>query len=80
MNIETKIETFIRNDLLLARKKAIGYDESLISSGILDSLTLLQMIAYLEEEFGITIGDGDMDPANFETIRDMAAFVQSKSG
>jgi acyl carrier protein len=80
MNIETKIEAFIRNDLLLDRKNPIGFDESLISSGMLDSLTLLQVISYLEEQFGISVSDKDMDPANFESIRDMAAFVQSKRG
>lgn len=79
MTIEAKIEAFIRNDLLLARKNPIKYDESLINSGMLDSLTLLQVISYLEEEFGITVGDKDMDPVNFESIRDMAALVKSKN-
>ena len=78
MTIESTIENYIVSELLPGQKSEIGYNESLISTGVLDSLTLLQLIAYLEEKFGITVDDSEMKPGNFQTIKIMSAFVESK--
>ncbi|GAP62780.1 hypothetical protein ARMA_1203 [Ardenticatena maritima] len=73
------IEQFILDDLLLGmRQDPIAPDESLISSGILDSLALLRLITFLEERFGIAIEDHEVMQENFETIARMEAFVAAK--
>nr|WP_290666734.1 acyl carrier protein [Ardenticatena sp.] len=73
------IEQFIRDDLLLGmRKEPIAPDESLVSSGILDSLALLRLITFLEERFGIAIEDHEVLQENFETIANMEAFIAQK--
>ncbi|RME11348.1 MAG: acyl carrier protein [Ardenticatenia bacterium] len=73
------IEQFILDDLLLGmRQDPIAPDESLISSGILDSLALLRLITFLEERFGIAIEDHEVMQDNFETIARMEAFVAAK--
>ncbi len=56
----------------------VGPDQSLIGDGILDSLALLKLLQFLEERFGIEVEDGDVVPANFETIEQIAAFVERK--
>lgn len=60
------------------RQEPITPDESLISSGILDSLALLRLITFLEERFGIAIEDHEVMQENFETIAHMEAFVAAK--
>ena len=53
-------------------------DESLFDSGILDSFTLTDLAAQLEESFGIKIPDADLTPRKFETIDKIDAYVSAK--
>ncbi|MCZ7570644.1 MAG: acyl carrier protein [Ardenticatenaceae bacterium] len=81
MNTSTLIERFVIEELMLGgRKGKIDPDESLIRSGILDSLSLLRLIVYLEEQFGLTVEDSEVIPGNFETLNSMEVFVKSKMG
>lgn len=52
----------------------------LISTGILDSLATLKLVAFLEERFKISIGAHEADSENLETIERIARLVASKSG
>jgi acyl carrier protein len=80
MNIQTRIERFILDELLSgSARQTIDPEESLVTTGILDSLSMLRLITFLEEEFGMTIGDGDVGTENFETLRKMAAFIERKT-
>ena len=80
MDTESTIEQFIVNEIMLGDKTTkIDPSESLISSGVLDSLALLRLIAFLEEQFNITVEDSDVVPENLETINDVVAFVEEKS-
>ena len=79
MDIEAKIENYILKELLNGRKTKIGINDSLVSSGILDSLTLLQLISFLEEEFNIKVDDSELHADNFQTIEIMRNFVQQKT-
>ncbi len=77
MNVQT-IERFILDDLLQGDRKTISMDEPLISSGVIDSLAMLKLIGFLEQELGLTIGDGEVAPENFETLRNILEFVERK--
>ena len=44
----------------------------LLEKGILDSLAIVKLLSFLEEEFDIEIDDADFDPDNFESIRSIA--------
>lgn len=50
----------------------------LISGGILDSLATLKLVAFLEEQFKITVEAHEADVENLNTLSDIAKFVQSK--
>ena len=53
-------------------------DEPLVSTGLIDSLAMLRLIGFLEEEFSLTIGDGDVTLDNFETMRHLMQFLERK--
>ena len=78
MDVESTIKHYITTEFLHGKKREIDPDESLIGSGVLDSLTLLQLISFVEEEFGVTVADSDMDPDNFESINAIEAFLERK--
>ena len=78
MSIETTLERYIGDTLLLGKRTSIGPDESLIGSGILDSLTLLELIAFVEKTFELEISEAEMTPENFQSISRIKEFVEGK--
>ena len=79
MDIETAIERFVVDELMLGDSNTkIDPNESLISSGVLDSLALLRLIAFLEEQMGVTVDDSEVIPENFETINEIKSFIEKK--
>ena len=78
MNTPVDIERFILDDLLSGTRASLNPEEPLISSGTLDSLGMLRLITFLEERFGLQIGDGDVGDENFGTLNRLVKFVERK--
>ncbi|MGE3309835.1 MAG: acyl carrier protein [Limisphaerales bacterium] len=78
MNIQSEIKTFVLDELLAGARPDLGLDEPLFSSGTLDSLGTLRLIAFLEERYGITISDGDVGESNFGSLKLLSEFVEKK--
>ena len=79
MNIQASLERFIVDELMVGAKKAdLTPQTSLISSGILDSLSLIRLINFVESHFGVTIEDHEVVVENFETLDNLAALIASK--
>lgn len=57
--------------------KDLGGDDSLLSSGVLDSLAIVKLLSFVEEEFDVEISDADFDPENFETLNTIAKLIAS---
>lgn len=53
-------------------------DESLFSSGMLDSFTLTDFLSGLEEEFGVTIPDSDLSVRKFDTVAKVQEYLAAK--
>ena len=57
----------------------VSDDEDLIESGVVDSLGIFQLIAFLEERFGIKIGDEEITPEHFGTIAAIDRLVAARA-
>jgi len=77
-SIDTRIRAFVVQKFPAARKRAINDDLPLLESGIIDSLGVLDVVAFLEQSFTIKISDEELTPDNFASIKCMAAFVEKK--
>ncbi len=53
-------------------------DEPLISSGLIDSFSLMDIALHSEEAFGIVIEDSDLNADSFDTLNELVAFVESR--
>lgn len=51
---------------------------ALLDSGILDSLSLLQLVVFLEERFGVTVGAADLLPEDFNSIDSIGAYLRTR--
>lgn len=77
MDIVGEIQTYVLSEFA-AERDEIAADENLLGQGILDSMGILKLVAFLEERFDIQTDDDDLIPENFETIELMRAFVERK--
>lgn len=77
-SITARIRTYLMEHFPSARRHPLGEDQHLLANGILDSLGVLDVVGYLESEFGITVSDEDLLPEHFETLRRLTQFVEAK--
>jgi len=76
---DARIRAFIAENFLFGQNaSAVGDDESFLDSGIVDSTGVLQLVGFLEQQFGISIADRELIPDNLDSIRKVAAFVERK--
>jgi acyl carrier protein len=75
-NTARRIRLYIEEELL---DGDAGPDDP-IAAGLLDSLSAEQLIAFVEETFGITFEDGDFVPENVASINSLAVFIDRKRG
>ena len=81
MSVSADIEQFILSELTQGRGiTEIDASENLLSKGIVDSHGVMELVGFLEERFGISVGDEDLSPENFESVTSIAAFVEHKNG
>jgi methoxymalonate biosynthesis acyl carrier protein len=71
-----KIQSFLSRFFQAAKLKE---DDDIFALGFVNSLFALQLVTWVEKEFGIQIEDGDLDVENFNTIRAIANLVARKS-
>jgi acyl carrier protein len=77
--IAARVKNFLIEKFPLARKRNLQNGDSLIDSGIVDSLGILDLVSFLETEFGLHVSDEELLPENFQTIECIAAMVQTKT-
>ena len=77
MSLGDRIRSFIVDELLHGDSRArLGDDDSLLELGILDSLGLQRMLAFLEREYHVTFRDEEITPDHFESIGAIAALTE----
>ena len=60
------------------RIKNLSDDDSLLESGIIDSMAVVQLMTFIEEKYMIKISDEELVPENFETINTLWVLIQDK--
>lgn len=76
--ITERIHEWIVGHFPLAKERDIGPCDSLLESGIVDSLGTLDIVLFLEREFGFVVEDEEMVADHFESIESITAFVGLK--
>jgi acyl carrier protein len=77
--IKTSIKNFILNEYLPGEDPAALTDTTaLMTTGILDSIAVLKVVTFLENEFGITVEPHEAVVDNLNTISDIARLVMAK--
>jgi acyl carrier protein len=76
----TRVRSFIDENFLYMRPDfELGADDSLMGNGIVDSMGVMEVIEFLEEQFSVVVGDEDITEANIGTLNAIAGYVMAHS-
>lgn len=73
-----KVRNFITTNFYVPDKSALADDASLLDRGIVDSTGVLEVVSFLETEFGITVDDAEILPENLDSIAKISEYVTKK--
>ncbi len=74
------VRQFIISNFYVANPADLKDDTSLLDSGMVDSTGVLEVIAFLESEFGISVADNEIVPDNLDALERIVAFIERKGG
>jgi len=76
----SRIRAFIVENFLFGdTSHDLADNASLIDNDIIDSTGVLELVAFIEDDFAVTMADADIVPANLDSIERIAAFIRQKS-
>ena len=73
-----ELRSFVVNNFLFGQDNSLKNDDSFIDNGIIDSTGILELVAFLEEKFGVHVEDEDLIPENLDSIDQMVRYLQVK--
>lgn len=73
-----RLSAFIKESFPRAQAGVLPDDLNLLESGVIDSMGLLIIIGFMEDDLGVTVDDSEVVMENFGTIRAMSGFVAAK--
>ena len=76
--IEQVKEYVVENFMYMRKVKTVGEDESLLRTGVITSLGMMEVVGWVEETFGVSVDPDEITEQNFDTLRGIARFVSSK--
>lgn len=81
MTPEEIVRNHIAKDILFSKK---GYpypdDASFLENGIIDSMNVMELIMFVEENFQLEVADEEIVPDNFDSVSKIGAYVRRKKG
>ena len=78
-NVKQPIRDFIETSFLFREgREKLADGESLLDAGLIDSTGILELVSFLESEFGILVQDDEIVPENLDSVNQIAAYVESK--
>lgn len=72
------LSTYITRDVLKQPNRALPADTRLISTGLVDSFSLVDLALFVNETFGVTIHDTELNAETFDTLAELAQLVDSR--
>jgi acyl carrier protein len=79
MERKAQLAEYIKNEVIRNRHASLDESEDLISAGILDSLGILQLVAFIHDAFGIDVPDEDVVFENFHSLESITEYLEQYS-
>ena len=76
MNIPMAIKEYIRKELMNDPTSELNESENLLATGIIDSLGILRLVSFVEEQFDFEVPDEDVTIDNFQSVQSISDYVK----
>jgi acyl carrier protein len=73
-----EIEKYIATQILKQPNRRISADEKLISTGLIDSFSLMDLALFVEDTFGVRIEDTELNANTFDNLTQLASLIESR--
>jgi acyl carrier protein len=73
-----RLEEFIASKILKQPDRRIGIDEPLITSGLIDSFSLVDLALFVEDAFSVRIEDTELNASTFDTLAQLALLIEAR--
>lgn len=77
-DIQTKLENYIATHILKQPGRSIPAQEALISNGLIDSFSLVDLALFVEDSFGVRIDDTELNADTFDSLGSLAKLIASR--
>lgn len=78
MPVEKRVRDYIRENFLFGQETELAGDASFLDMGLIDSTGVLEIILFIEQEFGIKMEDREMLPENLDSVNNIVRFVAAR--
>ena len=78
MSIAEKVRDYIKENFLFGADNKIGDEDSLLDAGVIDSTGAMELVSFIETQFGVEVGDRDLVPENLDSVAAIAGFITRK--
>jgi len=78
--IQEKLRIFIAQNILFSQN-GFPYDDetSFLENGIVDSASVIELVLFIEEQYGISVKDSEVVPQNFDSIQNLSRYITRKT-
>ena len=76
--ITASLEKYIATQVLKQPNRKITNDEALISSGLIDSFSLMDLALFVEDNFGVRIDDTELNAQTFDNLTQLTTLIESR--
>ena len=76
--IISNLERFVATQILKQPNRTIAAEEPLISSGLIDSFSLMDLVLHVEDTFGVRIEDTELNADTFDTLKQLSALIEAR--
>lgn len=73
-----QLSNYIATEILKQPSRVIQPDEALISSGLIDSFSLMDLALFVEDTFGVRIEDTELNADTFDSLNALVELIQSR--
>ncbi|HPF70492.1 MAG TPA: acyl carrier protein [Candidatus Krumholzibacteria bacterium] len=79
MSARDKVRAYIIENFLFGDAEPLADDTmSLLDGGIIDSVGVMELVAFLEQEFGVKVADEELVPENLDSVANLVGFIGRK--
>ena len=73
-----QLSNYIATEILKQPSRVLQPDEALISSGLIDSFSLMDLALFVEDTFGVRIEDTELNADTFDSLSTLVELIQSR--